>query len=80
MNEAFSNPEVTEVEKNKLGECVIENASMLVLVSARYTKNIVNAYLKSHETRLFSKLMEKPALLLDYLENLMENRAKVNAD
>lgn len=59
-----------------LVECVVENAPMLVLVSARYTKNIVNAYMKSQETRVFSKLMEKPALLLDYLENLLENRSK----
>lgn len=76
LNEAFSNPDVAEDKKNMLIECVIENAPMLVLVSARYTKNIVNTYMKSHETSVFSKLMEKPALLLDYLENLLENRAK----
>lgn len=49
---------------------------MLVLISARYTKTIINSHLKAYETKVFEVLMPMPSLLLDYLENLLENRGK----
>jgi len=45
-----------------------------VLVSTRYTRTIITTYIPEIQRKVFEMLMTKPALLLDYLEGLLEDR------